>query len=660
MSPRTFSGWLWALFMPVVLYAQEPVDTTTPPARTPPEPSSADLFFSGEARLSGQLADRPGAFQQTPDDFVRWEFSPSVGLYGVPFTLDVLMSTEQSEIRQRINSISFSFDYRKMQAVIIDRILKRRQEEEVEVMRKAEEVAGKGGVEEGGESVQDRIAGEQMERLQRIKEYADLEKLRERAITEGADALDRLGLITAGEKFFANFPSLGIGVTYPRYTQLTVDGVPVTGGNIEWNPGMFYVAAAGGQTQRAVRLPGIEDTIRFDPSFKRTLFSGRIGYGRRNAGHFFLTAVYTTDDASTLPFDSALGRPVTPTSNYVIGMEVVAPIVADVLQFEGELAGSMLTGDIEASEIGGKDIEDVPAWVRDLLNPRISSVLDFAATGRVSLRIPETDSRAMGSVRYIGPGFFSLGAPTVRNDQVRWDGRVEQRLHKRRILLTASIRDEHDNIVAWKSSTTSLTMWSIGAGLNFPDYPYLRVEYSPYSQVYEDPSDSLRIENATSLMTASTGYYYRLGELSSQTTLIASLQQSSTFEGLADYGATTLSLIQGVTFPSAIDVTGGITFSTLNATGSADQSVLSVDGSVGYSPWDRWYTSIGLAYARNSEEGDNVGFSIGAAIPVWNYGVFDLRAARNVYNNFVIPQSNFNEFILTASFSTRWGVGGMF
>jgi len=638
-----------------VFAQQDDADTTTTPTKRPaPEQRPADVLFGGEFRLSGQLADRKGAFQETPDDFLRWEFSPSVGLYGVPFTLDVLLSTEQSDIRQRINSVSFSFDYKRMQAVVLERILQRRQEEEVEAMRTADEVA-LGGPQPVGEGIQDRIGREQLERLERIKEYANLEKLRERAITEGTDALEQLGLISASEKFFANFPALGVGVTYPSYTQLTLSGVPVTGGNVEWNPGDFYVAACGGQTQRAVRLPGLADTVRLDPTFKRNLYSARLGYGRRNAGHFFLTALYATDDAGTLPFDSATGRAITPTSNYVIGMEIVAPIVQDVLQFEGEIAGSMLTGDIEASEIGGKDIEDVPEWLRSLLNPRISSVLDFAVTGGVSMRIPETDTRASASVKFIGPGFFSLGAPVVRNDQLRYEGRVEQRLLKRRVLLTGNFRKESDNIVDWKSSTTTLSTWAAGLGLNFPGLPYLRVEYSPYSQVFDDPADSLRIENTTNLLTMSSGYYYRLSDMNAQTTAIVSAQQSKTFQGLADYGATTFSLIQGFTLPIDLDVTAGLTYSTLTAIGSPDASVVSVDGSVGYSPMVNWYTSVGLMYARNSEEGDNVGFSVGGTIPLWNYGSFDLRVARNVYNNFVVAQSNFNEFVLTASISSRWG-----
>lgn len=641
------------------LVAQEtPVDTTaTAPNARVAEQKPADLFFGGEARLSGQLADRKGLYQETPDDFLRWQFSPSVGLYGVPFTFDVLMSTEQSDVRQRINSVCFSFDYKKMAGVIMNRILDRRQEEEVEALKNAKEIAG----EPVGETVQDRIAGEQMERLERIKEYADLEKLRERAITEGSDALGRLGLITAGEKFFANFVALGIGVTYPSYTSLTLSEVPVTGGNIEWNPGRFYIAAAGGQTQRAVRLPGFaDDTLRFDPAFKRNLYAGRIGLGRRSGGHIFLTFLHAKDDPSSLPFDSTLGRTVTPAANYVLGIDIVAPIVPDVLQFEGELVGTMLTGDVDASAIGAKDLEDVPGWLRDFLDPKISSVLDYGATARVTLRIPETETRGSGSVRYIGPGFFSLGAPSIRSDQVRWDGRIEQRLLNRRIILTASIRDEHDNIVAWKSSTTSLNSWSAGLGLHFPGLPYLRLEYAPYSQVYDDPGDSLRIENFTNVLTANSGYYYRVSDIDMQSTLLISTQNSSTFEGLADYGATTLSLIQGATLRMGLDLSGGLTYSTLHATESPDQSVVSVDGMVGYSPRERWYASVGLTYAKNSEEGDNVGFSIGAVLPVWDKGTFDIRAARTVYNNFVVPSSNFNEFILTAGFSTSWGAGGRF
>src|SRR5688572_8344653 len=64
--------------------------------------SAAPFVFSGESRVTGQLSDRQGSLQEVPRNYARFELVPTVAIYGAPFSMSLLLSTENSAARQRI------------------------------------------------------------------------------------------------------------------------------------------------------------------------------------------------------------------------------------------------------------------------------------------------------------------------------------------------------------------------------------------------------------------------------------------------------------------------------------------------------------------------------------------------------------------------------
>jgi len=636
------------LVMATAAAAAQGIDSADADALPPPVDSVASPFlFSGSARVYGQHANRRGSYQQTPEDFVRTEISPTASFYNVPFTLNILLSTEQSSVRQNINSISVDFNYHKLEGMLMERAYAKISE--LEELKALQEAAV--DVDRFRDSLS-MFGEEKLRDLERLKDYGDIEKIKDKALSESIGQLDQLGLVSASEKFFADFPALSVGVTYPNYSQLTLSDVPVTGANVEWNPGNFYIAVAGGKTQRAIRVPSqtvFVDSVVSNPAYTRTLFAGRLGYGKKDGAHLILTGIYAKDDEGSLPLDS-LGMPVRPRSNYVLGIDATIPVVEDYLLIQGEAAGSMLTGDISAPELQNNDI---PSWIRSTFDPNISSLLDYAFLLRTTIRIPETDTRITGSFRQVGPVFFSLGVPALRNDNIRWDARLEQKFYRRQISATVFARRDADNIVPnYKTSETSVASYGVGLGLNFAKYPFLRVEYSPYQQHYG--IGDVSIENRTSLLSASSGYYYRIGTLNAATTVNYSSQNSSTFEGLSDYGVNTLTASQNISFTIPLSLSAAFSTSGLNIAGENATRIVSLDISGSYTAFDTWNNGAGFTLADQGDEGNNVGFFVNSSIAVGNYGVFEVRAEKNVYKNLLQSYANFDEFLLTASFTSTW------
>lgn len=606
------------------------------------------LLFSGSSTIYSQLANRQGTFQQTPDDFARLELSPTLSVYNVPFTLNVLLSTEQSSVRQNINSISLDLDYQKLEGALLQRAYEKIGS--LEELKQLSEAAG--GIDRLRDSLEG-VASDRLRDLEQLKDLADIEKIRERALSESLTKLDELGLVAPTERFFADFPALSVGVTYPNYTPLTLSSAPVTGVNVEWNPGKFYVAFAGGKTQRAIQVPGTLnlDSVVFNPAYTRMLYAARIGYGKKDGSHIILTGLYSKDDESSIPVDSNRAPVVTPRANYVLGLDVSVPIVEDRFTVSGELAGSMLTGDVTTAEI---ESSDIPDWIRNLVAPNVSSVLDYAYAVRALVRVPETDTRITASLRKIGPVYFSLGVPALRNDNLRWEGRVEQKFIRRQLSATFFYKHDQDNTYPLlKTASATVTSFGVGLGLNFTRLPYLRLEYSPYRQHYSNSADGSDIENRTTLFSAVAGYYYKVLGVNANTGVAFSSQDATTFQGLSDYGVSTLTANQSVSFPFPLSISAAVSNSTLKAADSSQQ-ILSVDLGASYTAFDIWNNSAGFTFARQADADDNVGFYLSSSVAVWDAGVLELRAERNVYRNFLVNTANFKEFIFSASFMSRW------
>jgi hypothetical protein len=620
--------------------------------------SAEPYVFSGSARVSGQFADRSGTYQLVPNDFVRFEVKPTLAVYGAPFSAWLLFSTENSTARQRINSVAFGFDYYKLQGDLLQRAYDK--VADLEELKAAEEAAG--GIEHLRDSLS-ALGEDKLRDLDRLKDLASYEGLRDRAISESMAELESLGLVSETESFFMNFPALELGVTYPNYSELTVRGVPVTGGNVEFNPGNFYVAASGGRSQGFVPLPGAPNLFRSaevgqpEPSYERTMAAGRLGYGRKEGGHIFLTALYAIDDEATLPLDTSLLAdtaivPLSPKANYLFGIDGRMSIADDQLQLGAEIATSVLTGDLGSS---GVQNDDIPGFVVDLVEPTVSTFVDYSykVTSRISIH--ETDTKINANVRMVGPGFVSLGAPTLRNDNFSYEARIDQRLMKRQITLSGFFRNQRDNLIEWKPSTTTVGSWGAGLALNFRQLPYLRLNYSPYSQKNEFTNDTFNINSETTVFSALTGYSYRTGSINNSSNLSYSLQRSiSTGLSQSEYSVGTLSVNHTTFFPFNLAVSGGLGLSSLKSGPDFSSQILSAEVSGSYTVMELLTVTAGASIANETDVDDRAGFFGGGSLALWGYGVLDLFIEKNRYNNVFQNSNNFDELVFRAMLTTQW------
>ena len=256
------------------------------------------------------------------------------------------------------------------------------------------------------------------------------------------------------------------------YSSLTWSGVRVQGAGAAVNPGAVRIGAFGGRVQRAVAGGAL------DGAYRRQMWGGRVGYGRRaegggEGGFVDLVFLRTADDVSSLdPLEPGSGGfaaegvaanpfAVTPQENVVMATVGRLPMLDGRLVWSGEAAVSVHARDRRAPELDGDVATDQPDFLRRLITPRASTYGDVAYKGRVELRrvslpgsSPSTPRSLTASAgfRYIGAGYVSLGLASLPADQKAADAAVSVRFPR----WSASARGmvQGDNLLGQKLATT--------------------------------------------------------------------------------------------------------------------------------------------------------------------------------------------------------------
>jgi len=648
--PRSLLSPLIALLVGCVLAGALASPALRAQESEPPDSSKPTFYLSGTSSLTGQISNRSGTSQGTPRNLGRWYFRPTVWAWQVPVAVDAFFATEQDSTRQRISSMSVSVDYNRLISTVVRRIYDKLFEvEEVESMRGAVDSA-RATVDAVRDTVE-RTLETARTLADTLRSFVDPERLKAGAVAEGGKVLEELGVASAAERFFLGFPTLALGVTYPRYTELTMNGVAVNGGSVEWNPGMFYVAASVGTTQRAILIPGRFETDVPVTSFSRTLYAARLGYGRKQGERFIVTGLYARDNENSLNVDSVTGRPRSPRENIVVGVDMSVPVITNTWTVGGEIVGSVLKGDVEAPTVGSSEI---PRFIRTTLDPNISSVIDYAANVKTDLRLRSTDTRLGLGMKFIGPAFFTLGSPALRSDLLRYEGQIEQGFFTRQLRLRGRYQHETDNTFPqFKTSTTTLTSYTIGADVSVPKWPRLSVTWSPTEQTYRDSSFGIDIDNRTSVLNANANYGWKLLDLDASTYADFSMQRAQQQDEPKGTGVSTVSLGQQVTLkiPVTVGVAGRL--SILDNT-SGTGSRVGGDLNVGWTLFETWSSSAGVTLERETGVGNNLIFSLSTSIPVGFFGTLTLDAQHTIYKSIATSADSFKDYVLTAVLTTQW------
>ncbi|MCK5115343.1 MAG: hypothetical protein KAR44_02010 [Candidatus Aegiribacteria sp.] len=326
--------------------------------------------------------------------------------------------------------------------------------------------------------------------------------------------------------------SIGIGASNPYFTNFTLNAAYLSGANFALNPGGFYFAAAGGRNRRGVEPDGD------DPGeYERNMYAVQTGLGSPYGSHLHLSMLYGKDVNGSIIEDSTFR--VTPSENYVASLDYGSVLFDGGLCIEGEIAGSMFTRDIRSPGINS---EEIPQWLLDFSGANVSSGFGWALDLSSSVRFSENMISA--SFRRVEPGFESMGAPYIRDDEISIETRADKYFIDRQMSAGLWYRWESDNLMNTKSSTSTANTYGVRVGFIFRNFPRIYISYSPS---YTDMQDSTTSSFETSMISVSANYRSNIAGLDVNSAAAFSVYDNSAGTGSSDYSSMSAVLRETVT-----------------------------------------------------------------------------------------------------------------
>jgi len=276
------------------------------------------------------------------------------------------------------------------------------------------------------------------------------------------------------------FVTFHVGDFAGKISQFTVSGISIRGGGIEVDPKWVHFIALYGRTQRAVNDPRA-----MTYAYKRMLMAAKLGFGLRNKSFLEINFVKAADDKNSLdiPVDSSK---VFPQENLALGLNGQIALFQNRLRFRGEGAASVHT----LNTFGEKyRPEGMPAWIDKYYSIRITSRIDYAYRG--DLTVNTNRVRARAGYQYIGPGYISLGLPYSLNDREKYNGYLNAQIVPRRVSFRGNFNYSHDNLNNQKVKTLKHLNYMAGLMLKPVQSLMLNFTYSKNKLVNETNLDSL-------------------------------------------------------------------------------------------------------------------------------------------------------------------------
>ena len=607
--------------------------------------SSSQIQFNGSTRLWGQTSNRQGLYQSLPPSFLRWDLSSILSIYGIPISINALVTSEQNSSDQKINYFNVGLSQADLQQQIRLRLAQKVSELQELAQQK---------VQQGIEALTDSLRAYSPEKLKELLQIDDIEKLRELQNLKPSDLERRMrevvnmGITTASAGIASLFPTLAVGTIFPQYSSLTLDGVPVTGLGVEFTPGPFYFAFTTGAILEATPGFGSLTSLLTTSAFDRRLTAGRFGLGSKDDTHLYFTGVYGRDDAGSLTRDF-IDQRITPKANYVLGTEGKLLLFDDRLSFDGEGAFSLVTDDVEGAELSDSGI---PSWIQKVFKPNITSSYDYAFSFQGAYAMSENGTTLSALVRRVGPGYTSMGAPYLRKDILRYEGKLEQKLFNRQASLSAYYRRDRDNLIPWKASQTTVSALGVQVALNLRNMPYVRFSYAPLSQQNQSVTDSLKIENSISILSAMTGYTFRTDAgLISSTNLSYVAQSGKTTTTGGDYTNSNVMLNQSFAFdfPLSVSFVGGLTSTRIDTNTT---HLLNLDFSGTYTALEVWQNTFGVSITRDAVKRTCLYFN--SSVSLGQIAALTLAFEKTAFDDPADAANNYNETVFRFMISRSW------
>jgi hypothetical protein len=359
--------------------------------------------------------------------------------------------------------------------------------------------------------------------LVELKKLQEIKDFKRGNVESNRKQFNKSTILKTHERIALNFSRFNIGDCYPLYTSLTLSGSRITGLDVAYNPGKYYIALTTGNIKQIKILTS--DSFEIE---KKNLIAGSIGLGQKTASHIHLNFLRVDGSKNYLQnFSNPLGQ------NLVLGTDVLL-IYRKFAKFEFEIAQSQTQDELRTS---GSTMSLFYKEHLDSTNKNRFQPENYAFRTCLSLMHQKTNTMLSAEIKKVGGDYFSVGVPFMRSDNLLYSVKAQKKMLSNQVFIEATWTKDKDNLMRFKPNTT--TVQSIGAnvGLTFKKLPYLLISYMPFTQdsKYQDPRyplDTLkRYYSSFQIVNIVSGYQGYWGSTITNTQVSYLYQKEQTFSG---------------------------------------------------------------------------------------------------------------------------------
>lgn len=333
----------------------------------------------------------------------------------------------------------------------------------------------------------------QKQRLYKAGNRKEMEKI----AAENGIAIDSSGKFA---KAISSIRQFNIGRTMLNYTELTAQNINITGINAEYNPSWYGAVAAGKIDYRFrdfLNQKKVHNT--------QYIVMGRLGVGIINRHAVIFSVFKGRKDQSGYFLPDSVQQHIN-----VLGYALEAIWKKDeYTYFSAEAAKTTLP------------------YVRVDHSAKTNNVLwkfddmsNFGMNLKAGFLIDRTNTKLSGFFRKTGENFQSFSLFSYNTNQSAWQARVDQSFLKKRLSLTAMLRqNDFTNPFTDKTFKTTTTFKTLILNVRFPKYPSVSIGYYPGTQLYIINRETIR-ENAYYILNAALTHAYKLHKTAMSTSVI--------------------------------------------------------------------------------------------------------------------------------------------
>lgn len=322
---------------------------------------------------------------------------------------------------------------------------------------------------------------------------------------------------------YGSWFKLKAGDSYPRYSEIVMNGKRIRGVNGGLNFGVFNIQSSYGEIYRGVEgnlletysrdeAPLESNVISIDPAkyngnsyglidpgtYKRNMFVVRPSFGSGRTFQWGLTYMHGTDEPNSIEFGAK------PKENALAGTDLKFAFDDQRIIFNAEAAVSLYNTDISPGELTDAQIDSMYSddnsaiggdaeGFKNLKN-QVGRFITFnqfigplnpdelsSLAAEASMQLNYFDNNLRASYKYRGNDYYSFGNDYLRTDLKGFNISDRIRLVRNQVFVTLSIEKMEDNLQNTKVATTEFQTVNTSISY-FPreDLPAITLGYSNY------------------------------------------------------------------------------------------------------------------------------------------------------------------------------------